>query len=158
MEYRTKKITHKYGLEVPRNATHTYELDTRNNNTFWADAIKKEMKNVRVDFDIKEKDTKISPGHSYLDCHLIFDVKMDFTRKAMFVSNGSTTPISSASTYAKVLSRETVKISFTYAAFIGLISWELTSRILTLRLQSPRITGPSVFQSLDLNCKDVSLT
>ena len=105
VEYRTKKITHKYGLEVPRNATHTYELDTRNNNTFWVDAIKKEMKNVRVDFDIKEKDTKISPGNSYIDSNLIFDVQMDFTRKARFVANESTTPMTLALTYAGVVSR-----------------------------------------------------
>ena len=38
---RMNKITHKYGLVVPRNVAHTYELDKRNKNTFWADAIKK---------------------------------------------------------------------------------------------------------------------
>ena len=80
-----KKVTHKYGLEVPRNVTHTYELDKRNNNTIWADAIKKEMTILGVSLGIKEKDTNIAPGHSYLDCHLIFDAKMDFTRKAIFL-------------------------------------------------------------------------
>ena len=41
VKYRIKKVTHKYSLEVPRNVTHTYELDKRNNNTLWADAIRK---------------------------------------------------------------------------------------------------------------------
>ena len=41
---RMKKVTHKYVLEIPSNVTHTYELDKRNNNTLWADAINKEMK------------------------------------------------------------------------------------------------------------------
>ena len=36
-----KKATHKYGLEVPKNATHTYELDNTGNNTLWDDVIKK---------------------------------------------------------------------------------------------------------------------
>ena len=36
-----KKVTHKYGLELPRNVNHEYELDKRNNNTLWADAINK---------------------------------------------------------------------------------------------------------------------
>ena len=36
-----KNINYKYGLEVPRNATHTYELDKRNKNTIWADVIRK---------------------------------------------------------------------------------------------------------------------
>ena len=40
---------------------------------------------------------------------------MDFTRKDRFVVNGSTTPITSASTYAGVVSIETVRISFPYA-------------------------------------------
>ena len=66
-------------------------------------------------FDIKEKNTMIAQGHSYLDCHLIFDVKMNFTRKARFVANGSTTPITSASTYSGVVYREAVRISFAYA-------------------------------------------
>ena len=38
---RMKKVTHKYGLEVPRNVTHAYELEKRNNNTLYSDAIKK---------------------------------------------------------------------------------------------------------------------
>ena len=45
---------------------------------------------------------------------------MDFTRKARFVANRSTTPITSASTYTGVLSRETVRVAFTYASFNGL--------------------------------------
>ena len=36
-----KKITHKYGLEVPRNVAHAYEIDKINNNTLWVNAIKK---------------------------------------------------------------------------------------------------------------------
>ena len=49
-----------------------------------------------------------------------FDVKMDFTRKDRFFANGSTTPIKSASTYAGVVSRETVRIAFMYTALTGL--------------------------------------
>ena len=62
-----KKVTHKYGLEVPMNVTHAYELYKRNINTLWVDAIKKDMKNVRGVFGVKERDTKIDVGHSYLD-------------------------------------------------------------------------------------------
>ena len=41
VKYQMKKVIHNYGLEVPRNITHTYELDYRNNNTLCADAINK---------------------------------------------------------------------------------------------------------------------
>ena len=115
-----KKVTHKYGLKVLSNVTHVYELDKRNNNTLMVDAIKKEMKNVTVAFSVKEKDTNIAPGHSYLECYLIFYVKMYFTRKAKFVANGFTTPITSVIIYEGVVSRETVRITFTYTELNGL--------------------------------------
>ena len=63
---------------------------------------------------------KIAPGHSYLDRHLIFDIKMYFTHKSRFVSNGSTTPKTSASKYAGLVFRETLRIAFTYTALNGL--------------------------------------
>ena len=72
------------------------------------------MKNIRVAFDIKKKDTKISPGYSYLHCHLIFYVKMDFTQKDRFFANGSATTITSTSIYAGVVPIETVRIAFMY--------------------------------------------
>ena len=73
-----------------------------------------------MDFEINEKDTKIPPGNSYLDFHLIFDVKMYFNRKARFFANGSTTSITSVNIYAGLVSREMVRIAFTYAALNGL--------------------------------------
>ena len=59
---RSKKKTHKFGIEVPRDVRHALQLDKENNNTFWADAIRKEMSEVRVAFDIKDKDSRIEPG------------------------------------------------------------------------------------------------
>ena len=65
----------------------------------------------------------ISPGHSYLDCHLIFDVKMDFTRKARLVAEGCSTPDPINRTYTGVVSRESVRNAFTYAALNDLLVW-----------------------------------
>ena len=113
---RSKKKTHKFGIEVPRDVRHALQLDKENNNTFWADAIRKEMSEVRVAFDIKERDSRIEPGREYLECYTVFDVKMDFTRKARFVANGSRTRDLTSSTYAGVVSKETVRIALTYAA------------------------------------------
>ena len=47
-----QKVTHKYGLEVPRNINHAYELDKRNNNTLWSEVINNKMTNVRVAFEV----------------------------------------------------------------------------------------------------------
>ena len=44
------KRTHKWGLEVPQSVDDALAIDKKNGNTFWADAIAKEMKNVRVAF------------------------------------------------------------------------------------------------------------
>eukprot|EP00970_Alexandrium_tamarense_P012514 scaffold2934_cov90-Alexandrium_tamarense.AAC.2 len=39
------KKTHKFGIELPKSVAEAYELDRRNGDTKWADAIAKEMKN-----------------------------------------------------------------------------------------------------------------
>ena len=44
---------------------------------------------------------------------------MDFQRKARYVANGAKTPDLTISNYSGVVSRETVRIAFTYAALHG---------------------------------------
>ena len=51
---------------------------------------------------------------------MVFDVKMDFTRKARWVKDGHKTPDPEQSTYAGVVSRESVRIALTCAALNGL--------------------------------------
>ena len=48
--------------------------------------------------------------------HLVFDVNMDFTRKAIWVLDGHKTPDPIGSTYVGFVSRDSVRIVFTYAA------------------------------------------
>ena len=47
---------------------------------------------------------------------MVFDVKMDFTRKARWVKDGHRTVDPDQSTFAGVVSRESVRIALTYAA------------------------------------------
>lgn len=117
---RIRKTTHKYGVEVPKSIEHAYEIDRRNGNTTWRDAIKLEMFNVGVAFEVLEEGAKAPAGWSKVTGHLVFDVKMDFTRKARWVLDGHKTPDILGSTYAGVVSRESVRIAFTYAALNGL--------------------------------------
>ena len=49
-------------------------------------------------------------------CHIIFDVKMDFTMKARYVLDGHGTPDPDGSTNTGVVSRESIRITLTYAA------------------------------------------
>jgi len=36
----------KYGVEIPQNVAHAYELDALHGNTLWQDAIKKEISSL----------------------------------------------------------------------------------------------------------------
>ncbi len=49
-----------------------------------------------------------------------FDVKLDFTRKARWVKDGHKTPDSLTSSFAGVVSRNSICISLTHAALLGL--------------------------------------
>ena len=46
------KKTHKFGIEMPKTVKEAAKLDAKNGDTKCMDAISKEMKNVRVAFDI----------------------------------------------------------------------------------------------------------
>ncbi|EJK53260.1 hypothetical protein THAOC_27335, partial [Thalassiosira oceanica] len=58
----------------------------------WRDAYEKEMRNVSVAFRILKRGQKAPVGYTRSSGHLIFDVKMDFTRKARWVKDGHRTP------------------------------------------------------------------
>ena len=108
MKGRLRKMTHKYGIEMPTSVDHVMEIDRKNGNTMWKDALALEMYNVGVAFEILEERQKAPPGWSKASGHLIWDVKMDFTRKARWVLDGHKTPDPIGSTFAGVVSRESV--------------------------------------------------
>ena len=114
---RYHKRTHKFGLEIPKNMEDCKRIDTANGNTYWRDAVTAEINAVRVAFKIKHGDEQIPPGHQYIRCHMIFDIKMeDFRRKARYVAQGNMTEAPATLTYASVVSRESVRIALTIAA------------------------------------------
>ncbi|KAL7528322.1 hypothetical protein ACHAXR_005938, partial [Thalassiosira sp. AJA248-18] len=117
---RVRKSTHKYGIEVPTSVKHAIEIDRKNGDTFWQDALNKEMTNVGIAFKILEKEEALPPGYKKSSGHIIFDVKMDFTRKARWVKDGHKTPDPETSSYAGVVSRESVRILLTHAALHGI--------------------------------------
>ena len=54
-------------------------------------------------------------GFQEIRCHVIFDVKMDFTRKARFVAGGHTTDMPASITHSSVVSRDSVRLAFLIA-------------------------------------------
>ena len=79
---------------------------------------------------------------------MIYDIKMDSTRKARLVSEGCRTPNPVTSTYAGVVSRESVRIAFTYAALNGLDVWATDVQNAFLQAPCPKRTTKFVDQSL----------
>ena len=120
---RVRRKTHKFGIEVPMTVVDALRLDKEAGGTHWRDAIAKEMRNVREAFDILEDDEDVPASYSKMTVHLIFDVKMDLTRKARLVADGHKTPDPVESTYAGVVTRESVRISLTYATLMGINIW-----------------------------------
>ena len=82
------------------------------------------MQKVMVAFEF---DNGLTPEQVRLDkaayvafqdikCHMIFDVKMDLTRKARFVAEGHMTEAPASTTFSGVVSRDSVRIAFLIAA------------------------------------------
>ena len=112
-----KKPSMKFGIEVPTTFEEAVELDRKNGNTLWQEAVKKEMDKVGVAFQILDPDDRLPPGYSQITCHLIFTVKFDLTRKARYVAGGHLAPeLPRIYSYSSVVTRESVRIAFTIAA------------------------------------------
>ncbi len=111
------KRTLKFGIELPKTIKEALECDKKNDNTFWADAIAKEMKDVCVAFKILLDEQSVPIGYQKIPCHMIFDIKMEYFRcKARLVAGGHMTKAPATITYASVVSRETVRIAHLMAA------------------------------------------
>jgi Reverse transcriptase (RNA-dependent DNA polymerase) len=109
------KRTHKYGIELPKSVKEALAVDANSGTTFWKDAIEMEMKNVMPAFEFRDDD-KMPIGYQKIDCHMIFDVKLDLVRKARFVAGGHQTDVPSESVYSSYVSRDSVRIAFLIAA------------------------------------------
>ncbi len=111
------KRTHKFGIEIPKTVKEALALDRKNGNTLWAEAIAKEMSEVRIAFNILPDGGSAPIGYQKIPCHMIFEVKMeDFRQKARLVAGGHLTEAPATITYASVVSRETVHLALTFAS------------------------------------------
>ena len=110
------KRTHKFGIKMPKTVERALEIDKETGTTFWRDAIAKEMRTVMPAFKFCGEGASQPVGYTAISGHVVFDVKMDFTRKARYVADGHLTDPPASVTYASVVSRESVRIAFLLAA------------------------------------------
>ena len=78
------------------------------------------MNNVKIPFDFSSDDQELSPGYKKASGHIIFGVQMTLEHKAQWVKDGHKTPQPDWSTYAGVVSHESICIALTYATLNGL--------------------------------------
>ena len=111
----------KFGLKVPKTVDEALRIDKENGNDLWDRAIKKELKNVLIAFQLLEENDPIPVGSKKIPYHIIFDIKFDLTRKARLVAGGHRNiDVPPHSTYSSVVSRESVRLAFLVAALNGL--------------------------------------
>ena len=108
-----------YGIELPKNVERALEIDRESGTDFWAKALQLEMSKIFPAVKILDEGAPQPVGHEIIPCHIVFDVKMDFTRKARYVAGGHKTGEPETRTYASVVSRESVRIGFMLAALNG---------------------------------------
>ena len=53
------KRTQKFDVELPKSVADAHDIDKKNGNIFWDDGIAKEVKNVRVAFDLFQPKTDL---------------------------------------------------------------------------------------------------
>ncbi len=62
---------------MPKAVKEALVLDRKNGNTLWVDAIAKEMKEVRIAFNILPGGQSAPIGYQKIPCHMIFDMKIE---------------------------------------------------------------------------------
>ena len=121
------RTTHKFGVRLPKDAAEALRIDEETGTDFWRKALEKEQRKVRVAWEVRDdldihkvRSGKELIGYTEITCHMVFDVKMDFTRKARFVAGGHLTDAPETVTYSSVVSRDSVRIALLAAELNGL--------------------------------------
>lgn len=110
MKSRYSKRSHKFGIYVPKSVDKALKINKETNTTYWRDAINNKMMNNRKAF--KEV---VPQGYKWIRCHMIFNMKMDFTQKARFVAGGHMTNPLTMITYSSMVFCDSVHIAFLLA-------------------------------------------
>jgi hypothetical protein len=138
------RTTHKFGIRLPKTVAEALAIDDQTGTDFWRKALGKEMNKVKVAWTTADG---VSPeqartgkepsmiGYQEIRCHVIFDVKMDFTRKARFVAGGHTTDTPGSITYSSVVSRDSVRLAFLVAGLndLDVLAGDVTNAYLNAK-------------------------
>ena len=107
-------IKYQFGVRVPRTPKEALELDAAEGNTYWADAMKKEITLIVDEYNSfreKETDEDLS-DYQYIPLLWAFAVKYDGRRRARLVAGGHVTDDLEYDIYSGNVDLETVRIAF----------------------------------------------
>jgi hypothetical protein len=111
------KMMHKFGIKLLHSVEEALEIDRVMGTDHWRKALNKEMSKVKIALnakdgvtleDVRSGKVKDMIGFQEIGCHIVFDIKMDFTRKARFMAGGHMMETPAAMTYSSVVSRESI--------------------------------------------------
>jgi hypothetical protein len=117
----TKKHDNKFCLEIPKTVKRVLETDQETGHDLWRKALKKEMHHVSCAFNILPEGAPEPRILKHIPCHMIFDIKMDFTRKAHFVAGGHVTNPPTSMNCSSVVAHDNVCLAFFIEALNYLI-------------------------------------
>ena len=106
----------RFGIKIPDSVEECKAFDTENGNEERMKAHNKEIGTIQIAFKILRGKHEIPEGYTKATGFIIYDIKMDFTKKARWVKAGHLTALTGGSRYAGVVSRELVQIVLLYAA------------------------------------------
>ena len=138
------RTTHKFGIRLPKTVEEALAIDDETGTEFWRKALGKEMGKVKVAWKPVDGVTPAQArsgqvpsliGFQEIRCHIIFDIKMDFTRKARFVAGGHTTDTPGSLTYSSVVSRDSVRLAFLIAGLndLDVLAGDVTNAYLNAK-------------------------
>jgi hypothetical protein len=115
----------KFGIQLPRSVKEAYELDKKNGNTKWADAITLQVAQ-QLDyktFKVMPKGTAVPQGYKHIKLHFVFDVKHDGCHKACLVAGGHLTDEPDDSVYSSVVLLRDLQLVIFAGELNGLDTW-----------------------------------
>ena len=150
VQHRMIKRDIKFGIRIPRSVKEALEFDNDNGNNLWQASIDKELKNVKVAFELLSEGESPPIGSKLIPYHIIFDVRPDLTRKARLVAGGHRHKnVPAHATYSSVASRDSVRLMFMAAALndIEVLSTDIGNAYLNARNREKVhvIVGPELF-------------
>jgi hypothetical protein len=86
-------IKYKFGIHVPKQIKNAIDLDKKNGNQLWQEAIKTEFKQLTdyQTFIVLDSGEHIPTGYQKIPKHMVFDIKYDLRHKARLVAGGNWT-------------------------------------------------------------------